>query len=537
VAKIIVDGKEHECEEGQNLFQAIKAAKGKALPHFCYHPGLSVAGVCRMCQVEIEGVPRPVIACNAQVKDGMELRTETDRVSDVVQQILNFHLLHHPVDCPVCDQAGECALQDQYMNYGLYEASADIEDKIEKGKVKPIGEQVMLDAERCVLCARCTRFTSEITKTHEMGIFNRGNHAEVGVAPGQTLDNNYSLNTVDICPVGALTSRDFRFKQRVWWLETTASVCAGCATGCNMTIGHCEGTVYRYKPRPNADVNSYWMCDEGRLMYHRLAAEDRLMTPAVASEEGPSSVGWDEAYARVQGLLRGDDGMTRRFVIIGSAHATVEELHALGRFADAVGGTKLGFRLSGSEMGEADDLLVAADRTPNAEGARRLGWTDFDLDALRAQASGQAVLLLLKNDLAAFDEDAAQVLSGYAGVIALTTHQDATADLADIALPVSSYAETDGIFVNAKGRAQALNASIEGPADARNAVVVLRELARLCASEFAWNSPLELRQDLTATQDSWGVLAGGIDPKGVGLDDAAGGAAVGIETGSEGGGE
>ncbi len=537
MAKIIVDGKEHECEEGQNLFQAIKAAKGRPLPHFCYHPALPVAGVCRMCQVEIEGVPRPVIACNAQVKDGMEVRTETDRIADVVQQILNFHLLHHPVDCPVCDQAGECALQDQYMNYGLYEASVDVEDKIHKDKVKPIGELVMLDAERCVLCARCTRFTSEITKTHEMGIFNRGNHAEIDVAPGRTLDNNYSLNTVDLCPVGALTSRDFRFKRRVWWLENTPSVCAGCATGCNMTIDHSEGTVYRCRPRPNVEVNSYWMCDEGRLLYHRLHDEDRLRTPVVAAEEGPRTVDWDEAYARVQSLLTADGGETRRVAVIASAHATVEELHALGRFADGIGAAKIGYRLEGSEMGEADDLLVSADRTPNAEGARRLGWSQFLGEELRAQASSDTVLLVLKNDFAAFDENGVDLLSAYAGVVVLGTHQDATMDLADVGLPVLSYAESDGLFVNEKGRAQELHASIAGPESARHAVVVLAELGRLLGKEFGWEDPAALRRDLVATEAGWGALATGIDRTGVLLDVVSDGAAIGAESGSEGGGE
>jgi NADH-quinone oxidoreductase subunit G len=514
VAKIIVDGKEHECEEGQNLFDAIKEAKGKPLPHFCYHPGLPVAGVCRMCQVEIEGVPRPVIACNAQVKDGMEVRTETDRIAEVVRQILNFHLLHHPVDCPVCDQAGECALQDQYMSYGLYESSMDVEHKIQKGKVKPIGELVMLDAERCVLCARCTRFTSEITKTHEMGIFNRGDHSEIDVAPGKTLDNNYSLNTVDICPVGALTSRDFRFKRRVWWLETTDSICAGCSTGCNMTIGHSEGRIYRYKPRPNEQVNDYWMCDEGRLLYHRLHAEDRLAAPRLAGEEGPAATEWDAAFARVQELV----GSDKQIAVVGSPHATCEELFALDRFADAMGAVKIGFRLAGSEMGEGDDLLLSTDRTPNAEGARRLGWGEFDLEGLRAQASSSRVLLIHKNDLASFDDDVVAVLSEFAGVVVLGTHQDATADVADVVLPVRSYAEQEGLFVNRQGRAQELHRAIDGPEDARGTFEVLAQLARVLGREFREADALEWRSELVNIREGWGAIAGGVDAQGALLD-------------------
>jgi len=277
VAKITIDGKEWDFEEGMNLFEACTIARGgEKLPHFCYHPGLPIAGVCRMCQVEIEGVPKLQIACNSTVRDGMVVHTRTERVESTVRQILGFHLLHHPVDCPVCDQVGECALQDQYMKYGLYEADEDIEDKLAKRKVDPLGPLVMLDAERCVLCARCTRFTEHITGTRELGIFQRGNHSEVGVAPGLSLDNNYTLNTVDICPVGALTSRDFRFRKRVYWLSTTDGICPGCSRGCNMVMSHAEGVLYRYQPRENRQVNDWWMCDHGRLLYKEVHAEDRL---------------------------------------------------------------------------------------------------------------------------------------------------------------------------------------------------------------------------------------------------------------------
>ena len=228
----------------------------------------------------------------------------------------------HPVDCPVCDQAGEWSLQDFDRDYGLYESEIDLEDKIAKGKVKPIGELVMLDAERCVLCARCTRFTDEVTKTHEMGIFNRGNHSEVDVAPGKTLDNNYSLNTVDICPVGALTSRDFRFRKRVWWLSENDSVCAGCATGCNMEIHHAEDQAYRFKPRHNDAVNGYWMCDEGRLLYKQLNTESRLQNPTVMGAEAS----WESAIEAVR-----SSAADTALAFVGSPHATTEELFALRR--------------------------------------------------------------------------------------------------------------------------------------------------------------------------------------------------------------
>lgn len=508
LATITIDDVSYEFEEGMNLFEAVQEANGEPLPHFCYHPGLSIAGVCRMCQVEIEGVPKLVIACNATVRDGMVVRTQNERVKSTVRNILNFHLLHHPVDCPVCDQAGECSLQDFYMDHGLYQAQIDVEDKIAKGKVKPIGELVMLDAERCVLCARCTRFTAEITKTHELGIFNRGNHAEIDVAPGKTLDNNYSLNTVDICPVGALTSRDFRFRKRVWWLEVTDSVCAGCATGCNMTVHHDEGVAYRLKPRENADVNTYWMCDHGRLTYKQFATDARLQAPSVGGT--PST--WEKSYGRVAELAK-----AHPVAFVGSPHATLEELYALGRVAGALGGEMLGFRLAGTEMGEADAILMHADRTPNAEGARRLGLGEFDAAALRAAVAGKLVVVL-ENDLVGLGGS----LEGAAAVVVLATDDNATVQRAAVVLPVLKHVEKHGTFVNARGRAQRLSAAFPGPANARDTVRVLRELGAHFGHAFAWEKPEDVRAEIAGTVPGLGAIGEGIDARGIALDTAAG---------------
>jgi NADH-quinone oxidoreductase subunit G len=519
VAKITIDSKEYEFDAGMNLFEACTIARGEPLPHFCYHPGLSVVGVCRMCQVEIEGSPKLQIACNSTVRDGMVVHTRSDRVNAAVRQILNFHLLHHPVDCPVCDQAGECSLQDFYMKNGLYEAAIDIDDKIAKDKVKPIGELVILDAERCVLCARCTRFTAEITKTHEMGIFNRGDHSEIDVAPGMTLDNNYSLNTVDICPVGALTSRDFRFKRRVWWLSETDSICDGCATGCNMRIHHSEGIAYRTKPRVNLGVNDYWMCDMGRLLYHRIR-RDRLDQPRLrgAPGETPRPAGWDAAYRVVEATLKRFES-TGRLVVVGSPHATVEELYALQSvFGEAIGGQLLGYRLAGSEMDEDDGLLLAADRTPNAAGARRLGLEEFSVEALQAAGGSDAVLLVLGNDLAGLSVDAAAALTSFALTIYVGAHEDATSKLADVTLASLEHAEKEGIFVNRDGRAQVFHKAFDGPGQTRDPLRILAELAALMGSTPSWREAGDVRSELVARREAFAALSGGMDPGGILLD-------------------
>ena len=229
MAKLTIDGKEIEVPDGTRLFDACTEARGETLPHFCYHPDLPIAGVCRLCQVEVEGMPKLTIACNTMVRDGMVVHTRNERVSKANQQVLEMHLINHPVDCPICDQAGECGLQNQYMEYGLYDAKVQMAEKVNKAKAKVIGPHVILDQERCVLCSRCVRFCNDVTGTGEMGIFNRGDRAEIDTAPGVQLDNNYSMNTVDICPVGALTSRDFRFQKRVWMLKAAEGVCPGCA--------------------------------------------------------------------------------------------------------------------------------------------------------------------------------------------------------------------------------------------------------------------------------------------------------------------
>ena len=232
--KVTIDGVEVEVAAGTNVLEAAKQA-GIEVPHYCYHPGLSIAGQCRLCMVDIDRVPRPQISCNMTVADGMVVHTKTERVVETRRSVMEFHLINHPLDCPVCDQAGECWLQIYYMRHGLYDPRM-ADEKVHKPKALPLGPHVMLDAERCILCSRCVRFCDEITGTGELGIFHRGDHSEIGLFPGATLENKYSGNVIDICPVGALTDRDFRFQVRVWYLDSARSVCTGCARGCNVDV-------------------------------------------------------------------------------------------------------------------------------------------------------------------------------------------------------------------------------------------------------------------------------------------------------------
>ena len=267
MAKVKINDTEIEVPNGINMIEAAKLA-GEEIPHYCYHPHLSIAGNCRMCLVETTTPRGPVleIACNMQARDGLAIRTDSAQVKHMRKSVMEFLLVNHPLDCPICDQSGECRLQDYYMEHGQYD-SRGLDPKVGKNKRQDIGDLIVLDAERCVQCSRCERFGDEVTGTGELRLMNRGDHTEIGMFPGDRLSHNYHGNLADICPVGALTNKDFRFQRRVWYLKETASICTGCATGCNIQVCHQEGEVFRYLPRRNDQVNKSWMCDIGRLSY------------------------------------------------------------------------------------------------------------------------------------------------------------------------------------------------------------------------------------------------------------------------------
>ncbi len=271
--KIFINKKMVECNEGDLLID-VMLKNSIEIPHFCYHEDIGADGNCRMCMVEIKGAKRPQVACDTFVCEDMQVYTNSANITEVKRSILELELLNHPVDCPICDQAGECKLQDYYMDYGLYESRLRTK-KTQKGKHIDLGSNVMLDQERCVLCTRCVRFTSNMTKTGELGVVGRGDSARIAVAPGRELNNPYAMNVVELCPVGALTSKDFRFQQRVWFLDSAKSICHGCSRGCNIYIDYNQTKysnekIHRFRSRKNNDINKSFLCDHGRLSYKEL---------------------------------------------------------------------------------------------------------------------------------------------------------------------------------------------------------------------------------------------------------------------------
>jgi NADH-quinone oxidoreductase subunit G len=390
----------------------------------------------------------------------------------------------------VCDQAGECWLQDYYMEHGLYDQRFN-ETKVKKPKAVPVGKTVMLDAERCILCSRCVRFTDEITKTGEFGIFNRGDHSQIGVNPGTTLDgNNYAGNVVDICPVGALTDRDFRFKCRVWYLGSTKSVCPGCSRGCNIEIHNNRerewrphiaegGRVMRLKPRYNPAVNQWWMCDVGRYGY-RSIDEGRLAQAQVRDGSSLRPVSWAEGYARLRDALlrlKGSGSLDQAGVVL-SSHLTNEDLYAAKRVFGELGVSRLVFQRP--PAGKDDGFLLKADRSPNARGAAALGIAE-GADSLLAQAAQKKLkaLIVFTQDLtepfgAARVQAAAKSLELLAFI---GTNENPTAKLAHVVLPGAVYAEKDGTFTNFEGRVQRILAAVAPWGEARPEWQICSELS------------------------------------------------------------
>jgi NADH-quinone oxidoreductase subunit G len=473
------------------MIQACNAAKVD-VPHYCYHPKLPVAGNCRMCLVEfgipavgpdrkpilnpdgtpkISKSPRPAIACATPISPGMEIYTKTPAVKQMREGVLEFFLINHPLDCPICDQAGECKLQEYSVDYGRSE-SRFVEAKVHKPKRVELGPRIMLDDERCILCTRCIRFTKDVVGDDALGIVNRGSHNTLTAYPGRSFDNNYTLNTVDICPVGALTSKDFRFQMRVWFLKETKSLCASCATGCNIIVGSREEKVYRYEPRENEAVNSCWMCDYGRLNYKWVGRGDRLSKVRGPKDSAP---GWRDALKTIAEKLKSISPGSA--AVIASARQTTEELYLLAKLAKKLGA----ITDSVPRLGEGDKLLLNSDRNPNSMGARLSGISAEPMGAnlpkiVEGIRSGQIKTLI------AFGEDVTkigigpQLLGKLETLVVSDILPNATTALAHYLLPGCAHLEKRGTFINTKGRVQRFMKAVEPPGDARPEWEFLHEL-------------------------------------------------------------
>ncbi len=459
---LTIDGQEVTVPKGTNVIEAAQKL-GEEISAFCYHPGLSVVAVCRQCLVTIEGSPKPVPSCQAIATDGMVVHTKDDKSTGARKQMLEFTLVNHPIDCPICDKAGECTLQKHYVDHDNAESRVDV-PKVRKPKVVNLGPDIVLDAERCILCTRCIRVCDEVAGSHQLDMAHRGNHEELGTAPGEQLDNDYSINTVDVCPVGALTSKDFRFTMRAWELYSTPSVCNGCATGCNIDIHHKDSRAWRLIPRDNLDVNKYWMCDEGRFTYHQLR-DQRLVGPVV--DGMPSS--WEKASAKAAGLI--DTALKSdptRVAVVFSPQLTNEDNFALKILTDKWGVKNTFIGGKPAVPGRADKILKDADVNPNTKGARLIaGDSAKDASALEQalRSHSFSAVIVLGQDVVLSDE-AEYALTKLDALVVLANHETGLAKRAHVALPVASWAEVDGTVTNRDGLTQRMHAAFEPPGQA-----------------------------------------------------------------------
>jgi NADH-quinone oxidoreductase subunit G len=459
--KFSIDGRELEVQPGRTIIEAAADA-GIDIPHYCWHPRLSIAANCRMCLVEVEKAPKLLPACEVRVRDGMVVRTNSPKVIEARGSVMEFLLINHPIDCPICDQAGECKLQDYYMAHDRTGTRFD-EVKVVKNKTVELGATVMLDEERCINCTRCVRFMEEVAQNPQLGQFDRGDRAVIGTFPGQPLDDPYSLNTVEICPVGALTSRDFRFKVRSWFLKTVDSVCSGCERGCNIKVDHYNNEVQRYRGRDNEFVNQGWLCDAGRLSYKRIHdPETQLTVPHRRLEDGRYvPVSWDEARQLASEMLAPYAAKEEGLGLSVSAQATTEGMTAFMELAQRALNADT-YAVLGRGTWTADSILRLPDQNPNRAGAELVfeGFSAFDEgpEKLRQSLeSGEVRTLIALGTDHPLPDEAWLAAIEQSEVIAFTPHWDPTAMRAKLVLPLTSFAEQDGTFVNFQGRLQRLN--------------------------------------------------------------------------------
>jgi len=532
-----IDGAWHQFPKGTRVIEACSRA-GKFIPHYCYHPKLSSPGNCRMCLIEmgmpkpgrdrkpetgpdgkpiINWIPRPQISCAQDIAEGMAIRTDSPLVKECRNGVMEFLLINHPLDCPICDQAGECHLQEYSVEFGTA-GSRFLDEKVKKPKRVQLGPRVTLDDERCILCSRCIRFMKEVAHDDVLGFVSRGSHSYLTAHPNKPLDSNYSLNTVDICPVGALTSTDFRFKMRVWFLKETKSICTSCATGCNTVIGTRLNTIYRQTPRENDEVNSCWMCDYGRLNFHYLNSSERLKTPQVRERDVLVNTSWKSALARAGEELK--KVAKSEIALIGSARMTNEELWLTKKLIESLG---IADHDVVPRLGEPDQILVSADRNPNTLGAQLFGITNEKpggklseiVEKVRSGAI-RAIVALGENltEIGLTIDDLKKLSSiVVTGILPNDTTQHAT-----VLLPGSGFAEKRGSMINIRGRLQRLNRAVQGPGEARDDWEILRDLIQqLTGSNGIYLIEDVFRQIAEAIPEMKGLSLSRISDEGVQL--------------------
>ncbi len=480
-----IDGKEVKVPKGTNLIEAAKSI-GVEIPHYCYHPDLSVPGNCRMCQIEIKGQPKLNIGCATPVQEGMEVSTHhtSKRVEDSQAATLEFILINHPLDCTVCDQAGHCKLQDYHYDYNA-RPSRFVEEKVHKPKAKPLGPTVMLDAERCIMCTRCVRFCDEVTRTGELGMINRGDRAEITVNPDVPLNNPLSGSVVDLCPVGALTHREWRFNTRIWYTQQSDTICLGCSTGCNVKVAVRDNNVVHVKARYNKSVNKEWLCDEGRYGFDRFIPKRRVTSALVNSKSSTL----DDALKNLAKLK------SEEILILAAPNLLLEEYWLLKELINRdLKSAKVALAYKERELSKTQAILISPDFAANFRGAEFAGVVSGELskgytDALSKLRSGAVKNLLVVGDWSIMPADlddslirGIQQAQNSFGILC-----DAGSKLSQAVktvLPGRSPHEKSGLFINRSKRLQYAQAIIDFPDGSEPEWRILNQLAGLLGKKL-----------------------------------------------------
>lgn len=457
MGKITINGNEYEFKPGQTIIE-VATENGLDIPHFCWHPSLSVSGNCRMCLVEVEKMPKLVIACSTYAAEGMVVNVNSEKSVDARKAVMEFILINHPLDCPICDEAGECKLQDYTFSHSVGE-SRFVEEKQHKNKRVQLGPRIIFDGERCISCSRCIRFSAEVAKKNQLTFVKRGDRVTINTFPGESFDNNYTLNTTDICPVGALTSKEFRFKSRVWEMSSTDSICIGCSRGCNTEIWVRNNEVLRLTPRNNPGVNSYWMCDKGRLETFKKINDVESRIEGSFVKEHDKLVKHDllKSITKITEILKSYKASEIAFV--ASAYETIEDNYALLKLAKSLNIENI--VLAEHKLpGDFDDILLTEDKTPNYNGAKLLFPNYIDILALTENINNGKIKAALMLDSHFKDEKVIEALSKLKDLVVFATNKNKVTELATVLLGISTYAEKNGTFLNGFGVLQRIKPAV-----------------------------------------------------------------------------
>ena len=496
-----IDDQPIEFQPGEKILSAA-LRNGKKIPHYCYHPGMSIVATCRMCVVDIvdlgNGRPAPKLqtACSVDAAEGMKIETKNQKVEEGRKLVNEFLLINHPLDCPICDQSGECSLQDYSFEYGSGKSEMDYSKRVYGWR--DIGTFVSLERNRCIQCSRCDRFTREITGTNEFGMFNRGHELTVDTYTDRRMTNKFQGNMADICPVGAITEKEFRFKRRVWKLKKNRSICTGCSTGCNVTIEHDRNEVFRLKPHENQNVNKWWMCDEGRLTYQMMnERKTRVNRPLGRIEKNLQYISWDEAYSAIAERICEMDPTGKEVIALTDTHATNEEIFLLKKLLkDRFLSNNIFCPFPNWEQIESElfiNTLITSDKTPNRAGALAL---QIKGDAENAEVNNSIdgelkVVIILGNPFESEDEIQQKIKPAQL-IVYIGAYHNCWSEIADVVLPGQYYSEKKGTFTNKLQQVQAIDIAIQALRRSRPEWQIIVELANALGQKFKFRNVNEV---------------------------------------------